>query len=331
MQYSSFWRKYLSVISILTAGSCTIIEDADITDAAEFEKIKLKSIVLNQDTNKGKKSTNITLLYDSAVSVVDPGTGSVVVRKMMFNFQNPGNLKVKLSSGSTAELQLYISYLSGNKPYTTILYAKDSAIEIYRFRYNTAGKVDRIITTINPVDNKPFVRHTRDSLIYTGSNVTSIIRMSPDAALMANIAIGYGGSGSTQSVSNFTYGAFNYNQINGNCPDDSDPNACTGYKIQFTGTGNGSDASYYTIKVSDDNNTISQLYLEDAKIQGGQISGRDYDTYYFHPLMILRDQVPQGQYLLVIYAIDWLLPGPTLSQTNFTRNDFVTFDFVYGF
>lgn len=58
---------------------------------------------------------------------------------------------------------------------------------------------------------------------------------------------------------------------------------------------------------------------------------RDYDTYYFHPLMILRNQVPLGNYLFVIYAIDWLEPGPALSQTNFTRNEFVTFNLIYAF
>lgn len=329
MRFAAFTQWVLLAALTLAGGSCTIIQDSDITDPAEFENLKLKSIVLDQDTNKGKKTTSLTLLYDSAVKVTDPATGSVVVRKMMFNFPNPGNLKVKLRSGSTAALQLYCSYLSDNKPYTAVVYEGDSAIEIYRFRYNTAGKVNKIITTVNPNDNKPFIRHTRDSLIYSGSNVTSIVRTSPDASLAADITIGYGGSGSTQSVSNFRYGSFNYGQTQGDCPN-GDPNVCTGYNLQPT-TGSGGFSSYYTVKCDAPAGILNQLYLADTKIQGGQSSMRDYDTYYFHPLMILRNQVPLGNYLFVIYAIDWLEPGPALSQTNFTRNEFVTFNLIYAF
>lgn len=322
---------------MLAATSCTIVQDSDITDPAAFEKFKLKNFSITQDTHNGKKTTTATLLYDSAVNVKDPATGSIVVRKMMYNFPNPGNLKVRMRSGSSAELKLTCSYLSGNKPYTVVLYQNDSAVEIYRFRYNNGGNLNRIVTTINPVDNKPFIYHTNDTLIYTGSGiVTKILRRSPDASAAATINIEYGGAGDYMSISNFQYQYFHYQQMQGDCPNNSEFNACTGYAIQFTGVGGtggtgGNNSSYYTISTRVESDLLHQLNLADTKIQGGQTSQRDYDTYYFHPLMFLRNQMNQGNFLFVIYTMDWLLPGPVLTQTNFGRNDFVTLDFQYGF
>jgi hypothetical protein len=319
---------------LLLVVSCTIIKDSDITTADELKKIKLKSIKIDQDTNSGKESTTINLLYDSTVNIIDTNTGSTVVRKTGYAFPSLGNFKLKFRSGSTATLKSYVSYLAENKPYTFVLYENDSAIEIYRFRYDATGRLSKIITTINPVDNEPILIRTNDSLIYNSNeNITSIIRRSPDAALQTTITIGYGGSGTSTSVSSISLSpnhGFSYEQMQGDCPNNSNANICTGYNIRPT-SGSGSYSSYYTISTLTESNVLHELNLIDTKIQGGQISQREYDTYYFHPLMLLRNEVSNGDFLLIIYMIDWLEPGVPLTNTNFTRNDFVTFDFQYGF
>ena len=59
---------------------------------------------------------------------------------------------------------------------------------------------------------------------------------------------------------------------------------------------------------------------------------RELDSYYLHPLMILRDVVPQGGTLLWVYAVDWWKPGTAQVQlgNNFTKNDVVQLNFNYA-
>src|SRR6185436_8633159 len=51
---------------------------------------------------------------------------------------------------------------------------------LYRFRYNGARQVNRIITIIDPIDNKPPLVFTRDTLVYgsvPGNSTSGITKL----------------------------------------------------------------------------------------------------------------------------------------------------------
>lgn len=308
--------------------SCTIIEDTDITSAEQLGELKLQSLEILQETKGGNQKTTLTQKYDSIVDIIDTSTGARITRKVGYDLPSLGNFKMKLRSASSTNTTVTISFKDDTQPYTFRIYQGDSVIELYRFRYDASNRLNMITTLINPIDNKPPLFQTTDLLSYAGDNVTSLIRTSPDPTKSATINIQYGGSGNGLSVSSFNYLGVNYGQLQGNCPNGSSANDCTGYlvgPIQLQGI-----YSSYTISTNHESDILNQIRLEDSKINGGS-GGRDYDTYYFHPLMMIRDQLNQGNFLLVIYALDWLVQGPTLAITNFTQNESVSINFKYGY
>lgn len=328
-----FARAYplLFLAIFVLAISCTIIQDSDITTPSEFANRKLKSITIQQETVKGNKTTQIQLLYDSVQNLVDINTGTKIVRRIGFSLQDFGNLKMKLRSNTTGDLEFFVSYKEGNQPYTFGILKGDSVVEIIRFRYDTSNKLNKILTIINPIDNLPAKVFTNDTLIYTLSNISRIIRRSSDASKEATIDIQYGGSGDFQTISNFSYLGFQYTQQGGACPQGQNSDSCFGYALQPSSGGGSENQSQYAIFNTVQFNTFTQIQLADVKINAGPSGSRDYDTFYFHPLMILRDEFDQGKFLLGIYSIDWLELGTLLSSTNFTQNETVNINFNYGF
>ncbi len=318
-----------SILTILVVGfSCTIMEDADLTSAEDFKNLPLKGIVLTQQTTKGTKSISILPLYDSVQNFTDPNTGAKIVRKVGYSASDFGNLKMKLRSNSSGNTEFFAYYKTGNAPYTFGILKGDSIVELYRFRYDGNNRLNKIITIINPVDNQPATVFTNDTLIYTASNVSSIIRRSPyDPSKAATINIQYGGSGSFLSVSNFTYLNFQYQQTQGNCPNNANLETCVGYLAMPTQGGGGSNSTY-TMATSLRLDRLVQLRLLDYKFNTG--SNRDYDTYYFHPLLLMRDQFSQGVFLSIFYSMDWFVPGPVLNNTNFSQDESVSINYNYG-
>jgi hypothetical protein len=73
-----------------------------------------------------------------------------------------------------------------------------------------------------------------------------------------------------------------------------------------------------------------QYYIQDinkdvSKFCNNQCS-QGNDTYYLHPLMVLKDQFNSGDVLLFMYMVDWWQP---LSQVESTSDEKVTFTFEY--
>ena len=305
--------------------SCTIIQDSDITAETQLSKLKLRGIEIKQQTSLGNSSTVATLLYDSSVNITDAATGAKLTRKLRFSLPPLGDRKMKLKSGVAVKTELQVYYMDDGQPYTVKIFQGDSTVEQYRFRYDSytsTRKVNKIVTVLDPVDNLPATYTSVDNLTYSGSNVSSILR-NPGSATPTTINISYEGSGTGFRVSTFVYQGTNYSNSQGNCPNGASFDSCTGYNT--VGNGNSS----YTISVAQNATTLSQILLEDNKINGGG-SGRDYDTYFFHPLLFLRNQVGQGNYLLVIYMMDWWKLGVPISNPNFTRNETVSINLKYG-
>lgn len=318
--YISSFTGYLLVFS------CTIIQDGDITSEAQLSKLRLKGFEILQQTTKVNTSTLGILLYDSTVKFTDQSTGAKITRKMRFSLAPFGNsLKMRLRSGTTAKTELYVSFKDDGQPYTFIIYQGDSLVEWYRFRYSSytgpSSKLNKITTVLNPVDGLPEKVRTNDTLIYTSSNVTSIIRRSPYGSTSTTI-ITYSGSGSGLQVEKST----GYELTRGNCPNGATFDSCTGYLI--------SGSSSYTIAITQTSDLIEQILLQDQRSNNSGGSGnptREYDTYYFHPLMLLRNQVGQGNYLMVIYMMDWWVPGAnTTGGGNLSNDESVTVKFNYG-
>ncbi len=326
---------YSLFIVLLTLGlACTIIEDSDIKDASQFANKKIKSIDVEQQTTKGSKSSQIKLLFDSVKNIVDPATGVKVVRRQGYSLQDLGNLKMKLRSGTTGNTEFFISYKEGEKPYTFSILKGDSIVEVIRFRYDANNRLNKIVTIINPIDNQPAKIFTSDTLIYLSSEISRIIRRSSDPAQEATIDILYGGDANFRTISQFSYLGFRYSQGGGACPQGNNSQTCSGYALQPS-SGNQPSGSenqtQFAIVTSFQFNQLVKIQLADVKINAGPSGSRDYGTFYFNPLMIFRDEFSEGKILLGIYSIDWFVPGPVLTSTNFTQNETVNFNFNYGF
>jgi hypothetical protein len=78
---------------------------------------------------------------------------------------------------------------------------------------------------------------------------------------------------------------------------------------------------------------LASIEISDTKINnnGGGGCCRNYDTYYFHPSMLLGEKLTGDMMLLHIYMLDWWQPGPELTgNSNFTMNEAVKINFNYG-
>ena len=286
----------------LLAFSCSIIEDGDITSTEELQSLKLTSFEISQNTNSGSSSVTATLNYDSVQNFTDVNTNTKITRKVEYTLPPLGTLKMKLRSGATGATKVYIYYTDTKKPYTLGIVSQDSVVELYRFRYSSTGQLNRIATFIDPIDNLPLTVATNDSLIYSGNQLNTFSRRSNGST--TNYQVGYNtvGNNSTQVVSNLSTGntggggngdAFS----NGNC-DHSPTRTC--YTINC-GTCNIN--TQLSVSVTEISGTLLQLELVNWTNVGGPY--RDGETFYFHPLMMLRNQLSFGNHLLNIYLIDW--------------------------
>ncbi len=321
--FKTIFHKPLWLFVFVLNFSCTIIQDSDIITEAQLSKLKIKGIEILQQTSKGSASTVATLLYDSTVNITDATTGAKLTRKIRFSLPPLGTLKMKLKSGVNGKTELQVYYMDDGQPYTVRIFQGDSTVEQYRFRYDAytgTRKVNKFTTILDPVDNLPATYTSVDNLTYTGSTISSILR-NPNSTTPTTIPITY----TSGPGPGFTYKNITYQSGQANCPNMSSFDSCTGYSTINTGSGSSS----YTISVVQTSNSLNQILLEDNKINGGG-SSRDYDTYYFHPLMFLRNQVGQGNYMLVIYMMDWWQLGASVNNPNFSSNETVSINFNYG-
>jgi hypothetical protein len=318
---------------LVTLFACSIVDDNAITSQEGLKKLKLTGFTIDQQTNKAGKKVTARVISDSTVNITDTNTGTKINRVAILKMPSLGHSKMKLRSGTTADVDMSITYTSSTKPYTMAIYLKDSAVEVYRFRYDATGRLVKIVTIIDPVDNLPELVTTIDTLIYTTvgdmKDIDVIQRKLPNGSLEATIDPFYGG-GNPQSLSNFNYKGLQYQQMNqgpGNC---NSGTGCGYYSISPSGQGGGSGQSQFSYRVTESFNSMNQFQLEDRKNNNGGSCCRDFDTYYFHPLMVLRNQISKGDYLLLIYMMDWWVPGTPLTNSVSGDNETVTIDFSYG-
>ena len=314
---------------LLLALSCTIIEDGDITSLAQYSALKLKSIEINQETLAGNSTKLAVLKYDSVVNLVDPTTGARITRKQRFTLPSLGTLKMKLRSGTNTNAEIYMSFKEDGLPYTFIIYVGDSLVEHYSFRYNASNKLNKIRTRLNPIDGRPATLVTTDTLTYSPSPEGKLVSMTRKG--VGSFTFQFGTSNSEQTLNTMTFLGQNHSIYQGFCSNVSS-NVCGSLQ------GPGCCGDIPTI-VNENHSTLgktTQTVITDLRLDGSNNSNcvgcpRELDTYYLHPLMILRDNFSHGGLLLWIYSVDWWKRGTAqISNQILTRNDVVKLTFNYG-
>lgn len=241
-------------------------------------------------------------------------------RVISMNVPALGNYKLKYRSGSTSALRTRLSYTSADKPYNFTLYDKDSAVEEYQFRYGSSGKLERMITVINPVDNKPPTYRSTDVFQYDNDNyhIISIQRTSSDLTKQGTYTIQFSGAKENGRLGKITFK--NYSWDADNCPSGCNDNMyrwSNGGKIEVQSSGPGGNLSGF----------LNDLRLQDVKSPS---LSTDFDTYYFHPLMFLQSHFTNGPALFLTYMIDWWSPGAAVSPREYKGNYFVSINYQYG-
>ena len=309
---------------LLLALSCTIIEDGDITSLAQYSALKLKSIEINQETLAGNSTKLAVLKYDSVVNLVDPTTGARITRKQRFTLPSLGTLKMKLRSGTNTNAEIYMSFKEDGLPYTFIIYVGDSLVEHYSFRYNASNKLNKIRTRLNPIDGRPATLVTTDTLTYSPSPEGKLVSMTRKG--VGSFTFQFGTYNSEHTLNSMTFLGQNYQLYNANC-NNSSSNVCGRLYKPVGNSGYNVDSENQSR-----NGKIAQITITDYRLSNsGCDCQRELDTYYLHPLMILRDNFTQGGMLLWIYTVDWWKPGTVqINNQSLTKNDVVKLNFNYG-
>lgn len=323
--------RFLSFILIAFIFSCSIIEESDITSQKELDNLRFKSIEIKQETSTGSKILTANVTMDSVVSI--PVTGGTLTRTLWMDWPVLAG-KLKLKSGFAGQFKSYTSFLESGKPWTFYLFDTDTTIlELYSFRYDALGRLNKIITRTPFVVNSPAT--SNDTLIYGGQNpaeVTSIIRKASGTSQTFTIA-STGGSILNEGWS-FDFQNSRYTKAceGSGCLEYYGGNYAVGPTSggQPTGVLNVIDFSKESLVIQDRNHNLEQY--------GCGSCVRSIDTFYFHPLMILKDQLvfkdlgyegyqlKLGDILLFIYMVDWWQP---VSAQTATKDETVTLSFNY--
>ncbi len=299
--------------------SCTIIEDSDITSQEELDNLRFVSIEIKQDTNTGSSTAVAKVTTDSVVDILltTPSFTGTLTRTLWMDWPALGSSsKLKLKSGVTTTFKSYASFLESGKPWTFYLFDNDSTVsDQVRFRYDVNERLNRIIS----IPYLDYLDTLRDELIYDASgNLTSIERKCNSNPSKAG-TFTFGGQNNNVG---FTFQGMRYE------------NACQG-----DGCGSNWGGNYHVLGA--DNFPTGVMNL--TTFQREYLSMQDFnsinqsncgstgcdawiDTFYFHPLMLLKDQLEIGDDLLFIYMVDWWQPVSAQESTN---NEKVTFSFDY--
>lgn len=326
---------------LLLIISCSIIKDSDVTSLDQLNKLKLSSIDIVQDLS-GTVSTGKAVVTDSIYGT--PATAGVfidinnlitgsVTKQTSITWPLFTKTKMLFRSKITSTGIVIKNYFYQNgAPRSCTVYQNRQLKEWYSFYYNNSWKLtnirSRIYSSVPTADTTIY----RDSLIYNSSGyISSMVRKSPTTpSKVAMINFTYQQYGSNSSLqlggTTFSYSGYNYFYSNCNCPNNSG-NACSGADAQVSNL-----SARFIATGAQLSSIVTQLKIDDIKNTGGNCGGSggpsDYDTYYYHPLMLLRGSFTHGDILLNIYAIDWWQPGGQISS-NPSSNQNVTFNFNY--
>jgi len=326
--------------------ACTIIQSNDITSLSQLNNLNLNSIVIAQNLDSGSL-TSTAILIDSVMNEpvkidVNSTINGNVTKQVKINWPSvASNSKLKFKSGITSGIVIKNTYYQNGMPRASLVYENDQLKEAYTFFYNNNGQLTNFVSKIYTTPSPTLYS---DTLIYNSSGVAlgyvgSIVRKTSSSNTVTTIIFPYTTYGNSSNVglgtgqgggNNPTYQGYNYGFGNCLCGNNAG-NSCSGCSISF---GNGS-SSNFIISPLQVGRLMNQLQIEDVKITsnsncGGSGSPTSYDTYYFHPLMLMRGLFIHGDALLNIYSIDWWHPGHAINSSNFTMNETVTFNFNYG-
>lgn len=326
--------RLLSFIFFAFVFSCTIIEDSDITSQEELDNLVFSAIEIRQEMSSGNTTSTATVTSIAVVNIpvsVPPFNGTLTKQVHMDWPALTANSKLKLKSGDVTPFKSRTSYLSSGQPYNFYLFhvsGSDTIIfEWYRFRYDANGRLSNIITNVPYVENTPAT--SRDTLIYeTSGRLSSITRKYP-------------ATGTSTTFTNLFYktsynNSYNLNQFNFQGINYQNYTSCSG-----GGCGPYWGGNYHASPGTDPNsNNFPTGVMNLATFQMEYLSMQDFnsiglicankpcsawiDTFYLHPLMILKDQLNAGDDLLFIYMVDWWQPVSTQESAN---NEKVTFTF----
>jgi hypothetical protein len=334
-------------VLVLLSASCSIIQDSDIKSAAEVSSLALKSVTIDQTTSSGSSSLAILQTIDKTVAIntaAGPINRYVEMNAPVF----PATSKMKFRTAVPTGAKMYIYYFSNGKPSTFGIYkenlvngaVKDSTFyEVYRFRYDAAGKLTKFTTFLSPCCN---AATTNDTLIYSNNKIATITRKSPtNTAKTGTITASYAASASSPVMTNVTFeplSTLKYTYDNNTCftcITESYSSTSITFAIKTTGqngqlvTSTTSNANIVLTSLGNKSQTVS---IEDSRgNSNGNNNNVNPDTYYFHPMMLLANDLTNGVALFHMYMIDWWQQGtPQTNGSGSNTNERVNFTFNYG-
>jgi hypothetical protein len=315
-------RKFYAFAFMLCCLSCTIIEDTDILTSDQLDDLKLTAIDIVQETSARNSSSTIRIMKDSAMNLsTSNGTITRYVEMEMDGFTAG---KLKFRSGVTGTITLYQSYLSDGRPHTFGIVKNNVIVELHRYRYGTNNRLN-VINFFLGEDN--LVYH--DSMVYNSDgNISSMIREAPgDPAMNVTITMEYGG-GNPVTVSRVRAGSLELQQSNGNCPNNSQQQNCIAYFRSIAGQGGNNGNMTVVIKNDHGISLLNEVSIEDFRMDNGN-TGQESDAYFFHPLMINKQDLALGEDLMSIYMVDWWDPR-SYTTGSAIQHERVRFKYNYG-
>lgn len=318
--------RLLSFILAAFIFSCTIIEDSDITSEEELISLQFESIDITQETTSGTSTSTARVTSENDVNIAVPG--GKLTRTVYMDWPAFGaNSKLKLRDGTTTTFRTYVSFLESGKPWTFTVFSSgpdSTLLELYSFRYNSSGRLASIITRAPYVAGGPAT--SNDTLIYSASGqVVTFTRKFPATGTTSSSSnINYHTSGNAYSLNQFTFLGLQYQT---RCEGSGCPYWGGNFHVTPSSPSNGFPTGVMNLSTAakaslsfQDFNSIDQSFCN------GNTCNAWVDTFYLHPLMILKDQYKDGDDLLFIYMVDWWKPsGAQLS----TKNEKVTLSLNY--
>lgn len=320
--------RLLSFVLAAFIFSCTIIEDSDITSQEELDDLQYVSIEIKQETASGTSTATARVTSENEINVTV--AAGKLTRTVYTDWPALGpNSKLKLKGGTTAAVRSYASFLESGKPWTFYFFSSgtDSTIlELYSFRYNSSGRLSNIISRVPYVAGGPAT--SNDTLIYdSDGRLSGLTRKFPATGTsIAFSGFSYQSSGNSYSLNQFVFQAMNYQRpCNGQ---GCGPNWGGNYHVA---PGTSSNSSNFPTGVMNIQSFQREnLSLQDVNtIQNCNNSsncGAWIDTYFLHPLMILKDNFNAGDDLLFLYMVDWWKPSTPQASTS---NEKVSMSFYY--
>lgn len=331
----------LSFPLVLIIGiSCSIIKDSDVSSLDQFNKLKLTSFDIVE--NDGNISDyHASLKYDSVENFdTQSKFGNYHITRLVgYSLPTLGGRKLQILgnniSGQNYSNTIRIYYRSDGKPYRLEIFAgaKDSVVAYYRFLYYSSGQLASLTTDINPIDDKPSILHTKDTLFYsststssTANNLTGVTRRAGSGPVPFSIqysnCTSCGGSGIVSFSATGSVGLDSYQiQSGSNCNNEGGNSYGCG-SLQYQIQNPNGPYPQVQIQVLQSLGKTSEIDLTDLYNRG--------DFYYFHPLMILKDVIPQGDVFLWIYACDWWKYSTAGTSTQNNSNFGATVRLNYG-